>query len=65
MQQLAQCQGDGLVRGGVEGRHLVHNALGMVPVSDPQQRFQQAQLLVIRRLSGEGEIRSVNVRVFE
>ena len=50
MHQLAEGQGDGLVRGGVEGGHLVHDALGMVPVPDAEQGFQETQLLVVWRL---------------
>lgn len=53
MHKLAECQRNGLVRGGVEGRHLVHNTLGVVPVSDSEQRFQQTKLLVIRWLCAE------------
>lgn len=51
VQQLAQCDGDGLVGGGVESWHLIHDALSVLPVTDPQQRLQQPQLLVIRRLT--------------
>ena len=48
--QLAEGQGDGLVRGGVEGGHLVHDALGVMPVADAEQRLQETQLLVVWRL---------------
>lgn len=48
--ELAEGQCDGLVRSSIEGRHLVHNTLGMVPVSNSKQRFQKTELLVIRWL---------------
>ncbi len=51
VEQLAQSDGDGLVGGGVESWHLIHDALSVLPVTDPQQRLQQPQLLVIRRLT--------------
>lgn len=53
VQQLAQCHSNGFMRGGVEGWHLLHDALCMLPVSDLQQRLEQAQFLVIGRLEGE------------
>lgn len=57
VQQLAQCYSNGFMRGGVEGWHLLHNALCMLPVSDLQQRLEQTQFLVIgwleRKMKGQ------------
>ncbi|TNN88661.1 hypothetical protein EYF80_000993 [Liparis tanakae] len=53
MHKLAESQRNGFVRRSIEGRHLVHNTLGMVPVSNSKQRFQQTKLLVIRLLWAE------------
>lgn len=48
--ELAERQCNGLVRSSVEKRHLVHNTLGVMPVSNSKQGFQQTKLLVIRWL---------------
>lgn len=34
--KLAKCQRNSLVRRSIEGRHLVHNTLGVVPVSNSE-----------------------------
>lgn len=51
VQQLAQSDGDGLMGGGIESWHLIHDAPSVLPVADPQQSLQQPQLLIIRRLT--------------
>lgn len=50
VQQLAQRYSNGFMRGGVEGWHLLHDALCMLPVADLQQSLEQAQFLIVRRL---------------
>lgn len=50
--QLTKCQGNGLVRRSIERWHLVHNALGVMPVSNSEQSFQQTKLLVVWGLRG-------------
>lgn len=58
MHQLAKCQRDGLVRRSVERWHLVHDALGVLPVSNSEQSFQQTQFLVVWGLRGHNEMHS-------